>query len=65
MRSFGHMLSIMIVSMASRPLRTKLRPDHRNRFFATCWVMVLAPRSLWPRSCARTASRIDLKSKPA
>ena len=25
------------------PLRSQLRPGQRNRFFATCWLMVEAP----------------------
>src|SRR5207244_13009324 len=40
---------------ASLSLRIGLREDERYRFFASCWVMVLAPRS---RSRCRHAARM-------
>ena len=64
MRCFGHSVSISTVKYASRPLRTQLCPGHRNRFFATCCEIVLAPRTRRPRSRSSSASLIDFRSKP-
>ena len=48
MRDFGQSASISTVYQASRPLRaqrvTRWLPCQRNRFLATCWLIVLAPR---------------------
>ena len=46
MRRFGSTRSIHTASGNSSALRTKLRPGHRNRFLAICWVMVEPPRCL-------------------
>jgi monofunctional biosynthetic peptidoglycan transglycosylase len=35
------------VNPASSPLRSQLRPSHKNRFFAVCCDSVDAPRSPW------------------
>ena len=35
---------MMTVNQASIDLRSRLRPGHRNRFLATCWVIVDPPR---------------------
>src|SRR6185437_15831951 len=43
-RRLGQVMSISTVKYASRPLRKKPPPFHRNRLRAVCWVMVLAPR---------------------
>jgi hypothetical protein len=45
-------------------LRTKLRPFQRKRFFATCWLIVLAPRRRSPSSASAIASWIASTSKP-
>ena len=37
MRSFGSAASRVNVSAASSPLRSRLRPGHRKRFFATLY----------------------------
>ena len=42
-RRLGSTRSIHSASGNSRPLRMKLRPGHRNRFLAVCWVMVEPP----------------------
>ena len=47
------------VNQASRPLRTQLRPFHRNRFLATCCEMVLAPRAR-PAALAPRPGLLDL-----
>ena len=60
MRRFGSTRSIQIASGNSSALRTKLRPPHRNRFFAVCWVMVEAPRA----SPSSSASSIAACSSP-
>ena len=49
---------------ASSPLRNQLWPRQRNRFFATCCEIVLAPRTRRPRSRSASALSICLKSKP-
>src|SRR5690625_2724479 len=64
MRCLGHISSISTVYQASRPLRTQLRPLHRNTFFAVCWLMVLAPRRRPPRACCSRAFSIASRSKP-
>src|ERR1700694_5899847 len=61
----AHEPTITTGKKPSRALRTNLCPGHRKRFFATCCEMVLAPRRRLPRSLARTASRMESKSKPA
>ena len=48
MRCFGQSHSIQTVNQTSSPLRSQLWPGQRNRFFATCWLIVLAPRSRRP-----------------
>ena len=63
-RRFGQIASIPSANPASNDLRTKLRPFHRNRFFAVCWVMVLAPRKPWPARYSASALRMALKSTP-
>ena len=45
-------------------MRTKLRPGHRNRFFATCWVMVEPPRATSPSSASSITSRSASQSMP-
>ena len=45
-RRLGSTRSIHSASGNSRPLRMKLRPGHRNRFLAVCWVMVEPPLRL-------------------
>ena len=49
---------------ASAPFLMNDRPSHRNRFFATCCVMVDAPRSRPPRWRLSIAFPISSKSKP-
>ena len=63
-RVFGHIASISTVYQASRPLRSQLRPCHRNRFLAVCWLMVLAPRTRLPRALWSIAFSIASRSKP-
>src|SRR5687768_16341759 len=58
------MSSIQTVNQASSPLRSQVWPGHRNRFLATCWLMVLAPRSRLPRPASVIAFSICSKSKP-
>ena len=43
-RRFGQKTSISTVKPASSPLRSQVRPGHRNTFFATCWLIVDPPR---------------------
>ena len=45
-------------------MRTKLRPCHRNRFFATCWVMVDTPLASLMSSTSSIRSRISFQSTP-
>src|SRR6478672_13259299 len=42
-----HTSSIIKVKYVSRPLRNLLLPCQRKTFFATCWLMVDAPRTLF------------------
>lgn len=65
MRCFGQSTSISTVYQASSPLRSQLRPSQRNRFFATCWLMVLAPRIGRPRALFCSALSMASRSKPA
>jgi hypothetical protein len=64
MRRLGQVISSSAVKYTSRALRTKLRPLHRNRFFAVCWLIVLAPRRRSPSSASSIASRMACTSKP-
>ena len=45
------------VSISSCTLRLKVRALVRNRFFATCWVMVEPPCTTWPASRSVSAAR--------
>ena len=58
-------LSSCQVSTLSRALRSTVRSGESQRFFASCWVMVEAPRGARRSSSACvTASRIALGAKP-
>src|SRR3546814_14110377 len=65
-RVFGHSASISTVYQASTPLRTqrdaRLSPLHRNRFLATCWLLVLAPRIRPPLALLARAFSMASKS---
>jgi hypothetical protein len=37
--------------MISRTLRSMVRLPSSRKFFITCWVIVEAPRTFWPRVC--------------
>lgn len=50
MRALESSASFQRSSHASSPLRSQLRPGQRNRFFAVCWVMMLAPRTPSPQA---------------
>src|SRR3546814_17334788 len=67
-RVFGHNASISTVYQASTPLRTqrdaRLSPLHRNRFLATCWLIVLAPRIRPPRALLARDFSMAAKSTP-
>jgi hypothetical protein len=54
------------VMIASWPLRSQERSPERNRFFATCWLMVEAPATTFPsRRFLANASWIASQSKPS
>ena len=65
MRCFGQSHSIQTVNHTSSPLRSQLWPGQRNRFFATCWLIVLAPRRRRPLRASFTAFSIAAKSNPS
>ena len=64
MRCLGHSVSMSTVKYASRPLRSQLCSGHRNRFFATCCEIVLAPRTRRPRSTIfqRIVDRLQIEA---
>jgi hypothetical protein len=61
----GQQASSISVSTSSCPLRSTVRSPDRNRFLASCWVMVEPPTSLastcgaggWQPPCARRGAR--------
>ena len=60
------MRSIIQVMIASWPLRSQERSPDRNRFFASCWLMVEAPATTLPRcSFFAIAFWIASQSKPS
>ena len=65
MRRFGSVRSSCHVSTASFALRSGLREGDSHRFFASCCVMVDAPRGIsWCSIARSTAWRHSVGSKP-
>jgi hypothetical protein len=58
--------STRLARMISRILRSPVRSPDSRKFFITCWVIVEAPRSVWPRvtTASRSAEIIASGSKP-
>ncbi len=66
MRTFGRSRSSHPATISSRSLRVRLRRVSKNRFLASCWVMVLPPRRALPfLTFASTDSWIAFQSTPS
>jgi hypothetical protein len=66
MRRLGMVVSSIHVINASCPFRSHERLPDRNRFLASCWLMVEAPATIFPRRSLRAmACWIASQSKPS
>ena len=66
MRRFESTSSSIQVMIASCPFLSQERSPERNRFLASCWLMVEAPATTLPRFSLRTmAFWIMSQSKPS